>query len=48
LLCSNSLPRKNNPANKQPPYSRPRSMWLLAVPYSENGPQADMFWNHRG
>jgi hypothetical protein len=25
-----------------------RSEWLLAVPYSENGPQGDAFRNHGG
>jgi hypothetical protein len=56
LHCNNALGKtlpvmhqflaKNSPVITQPLWSR--SKWLLAVPYSEKGPQGDTFCNYGG
>jgi len=48
LLCSNSSPRKAFLSSPNAVLSGSRSGWLLALPYSENGPQGDTFHNHGG
>jgi hypothetical protein len=42
LLCSNSC------YHWATALSASRSEWLLAIPYSENLPKGDTFWNHGG
>jgi hypothetical protein len=48
LICSNSLHRKTFLHHPPTDLSGSRSQRLLAVPYSENGPQGDTFRNHGG
>jgi hypothetical protein len=48
LLCSNSTLRKHSCHHPTTVLCGSRTDWILAVPYSENGPQGDMFHNLGG
>jgi len=48
IACCAAIPRREKHSCHHPTtvLSGSRSEWLLAVPYSENGPQGDAFHNH--
>ena len=50
IACCAAIPRREKHSCHYPTtvLSGSRSEWLLAVPYSENGPQGDAFRNHGG
>ena len=50
ITCCAAIPRreKHSCHHSTTLLSGSRSEWLLAVPYSENGPQGDVFRNHGG
>ena len=50
IACCAAFPRREKHSCHHPTtaISGSRSEWLLAVPYSENGPQGDAFRNHGG